>query len=214
MDLRTLWLQWGGTRQSREMLDLESLPYPLCYNVPRSAWLVNQREIFLKEMTHNYCLFVDLILEFDKFYYYKTVNERDTYSAKLHWCVGVGDDSMIENIKCPSERDIVTCSYYSRFLDGYNLISDTIKCGLDDIILKETKLKINNSMICDSFEEINLTCNAVDFLSGFTTLNPGDFISLGTLYCQTSKDTDFIESVEIISDNFNWKVWIIQEKII
>jgi hypothetical protein len=178
--MRTLWLQWGGNKDLLNSFRLPLLPYPLCYNIPRTAWSDSLDSISIIK-NEPFCIYIDLLAEVQTNIGPKN---RDTLSKNIlrsyRICVGIGQKAIDVEIESPTMRDIGVWHYYSRFPDNSNLVSRPAPVnGIDDI-LNQLAIHINGQSISMNTENF-IGGKTLSFLAGFTTLQPGDLVSLGTL---------------------------------
>ena len=125
--MRTLWLNLSGTRESRQKTGLSRLSYPLCFNLPRSAWCIDEETaIRLFDHTVSPGLYIDLLVEIRKDLSRVNQKQAESAIAGCRWCVGVSDQWFINQVALPTVRDYATCFYYSRWPDGYNVVSPLI----------------------------------------------------------------------------------------
>lgn len=185
--MRTLWLQWGGNKNLLNSFRLPLLPYPLCYNIPRTAWSDSLDSIIILK-NEPFCIYIDLIAELQTDI---GPTNRDTLSNNIvrsyRFCVGKGEKAIDVEIESPTMRDIGVGNYYSRFGDNSNLVSKPAPVnGINDIFNKMI-IHINghsNSVVNENF----LGEKTIFFLAKFTTLQPGDLVSLGTLIFHNEAD--------------------------
>ena len=204
--MRTLWLQWGGNVDLADSFGLSNLQYPLCYNIPRTAWSEDQKTIFLY-FKNPFSIYADLLVELDK-----TVGPSNTdtmvaqFIRSYRICIGKAEKAISSIIDGPTVRDIVVGQYYSRFHDNSNLISKPLYTDNINTIFKDIDIQINGQSFPINVEH-SLGDRTIPFLSKFTTLNPGDLVSLGTLIFK-NKLMDRELSIDITIDNWYHSVSI------
>jgi 2-keto-4-pentenoate hydratase/2-oxohepta-3-ene-1,7-dioic acid hydratase in catechol pathway len=207
--VRTLWLQFGGTEAVRKALGIPLLPYPLSYCVPRSSWEVEKSAILVLECTKRYGLCIDLVAEIND--EIKNIGKRKAEESieGFRWCIGLSDESFIREISFSSRRDEGACLYYGRFPNGYNVLSRKI-AGEWGSLPKRIIVSENG----EGFPvELNLTHSfeaTVRFLASFTTLNPGDMVSVGSVYFRSNIQSAFSEA-GVKHGKFFWSIKIDKE---
>ena len=178
--MRTLWLQWGGNKELLNQFGLPKLDYPLCYNIPRTAWTESNSTLQLSNQDE-YQLFIDMLLEVDKTISPSNNNlSIDDIIRSYRMCLGVAQPFSTDTVDSPTIRDEVVGIYYSRFSDQSNKISPPINSKKIDTIINRTEIRCNHNSLNIEIENF-IGIQTITFLSQFTTLHPGDFISLGTL---------------------------------
>ena len=204
--MRTLWLQWGGNVDLADSFGLPHLKYPLCYNIPRTAWSDDQKTIFLS-FKNAFSIYVDLLIELDKTIGPSNADTTaDQFIRSYRICIGKAEKASESIIDGPTVRDIVVGQYYSRFHDKSNLISKPFYTENIRTIFKNINIKINGQSFPISVENF-LEYKTIHFLSKFTTLHPGDLVSLGTLMFQSElMERKFTINTSI--DNWRYSVSI------
>ncbi|HDL01886.1 MAG TPA: hypothetical protein ENH23_06610, partial [candidate division Zixibacteria bacterium] len=162
-------------------MGLDRLPYPLCFNLPSSAWDIEKKAIHLLDHTVSPCLYVDLLVETGRDLFKVDQTEARSAIAGYRFCAGISDQWFIDQVALPTVRDQGTCLYYSRWPDGYNVVGSLMDIRWGDIYRNTFKCQIGNEGTSSTFEPDLDPEGVISFLSGFTTLGKGDLISLGSL---------------------------------
>ena len=163
----------------RKQLNLPRLPYPLCFNVPRSSWAFGSG-ITLLDRTKDFGLFIDLVVEIRS--EMKNVSGRQAEDGILgyRWCAGVSDRYFLHGVTAPTVRDRGVCFYYSRFPNGYNVIGETVSTDWNQVLQIQVSFAYNGSAVTAiDIRPEHGPAEVAAFLSSISTLNPGDLISLG-----------------------------------
>jgi len=178
--LSTLWLQLGGNEYENKRLGIPELGYPLCYNTPFNSWNYGN-DMVLWPYTKRYAICIDILVEICQYTKKIPENEVSKYLFGYRYCIGIADLTIGDTIVNPSERDTITALYYARFPEGYNKVSKLFPYDFHnsfilpknvEVIIQGEKRRIAPSMI-------HKPTYIVAFLSSFTTLNPGDLVSVG-----------------------------------
>ena len=199
----------GGTLEVQNRLGLPLLSYPLCYVVPRSAWKIESLKPRLPFHLQHGSIYFDILMELNSDIPKNSTVENEHYIKGYRLCLGLGNNSLFEHVAVPVVRDKITCFYYSRFFNDCNCLSD---------IICDTFIKLDNEeySVCLGDETIKVKCifnnkpeSILHHLGSFTSLNDGDFISLGSvLYIEEPRKT--FSQLSIESKYLHWCADIIR----
>lgn len=191
-DKPIFWVKWGGIKEVFSFFDVpDSLEYPISFNLPDISWFEGN-EINLRPETDSLNLFIDLVYELG-----------DNNCGNYKFCVGIFDNRFFRDDD-KTVRGISVAKYYARFVEKYNVLSpknidskQALNLSLYEVLLnKEPKCFLSQIPITKDFE----------FINGFSSLSSGDFVSLGTVCAFWSLSPKDLDSLEIRSPGFGWRV--------
>lgn len=200
--MKTLWVNIAGTDASRKQHNLPKINYPLCFNLPPKSWSMTEGKIVLQPFSQIACLYLDIVFE------YKENVEGNEYLLRFY--IGASDAYFINQVMNPSVRDTGVTDYYSRWPEGYNLVSDVIPVLFDELLKKNVKVKSEGQSfdIQPAFD--HSPTQIIQFLSNITSINEGDLISLGSFQIIPTVH-EVPSSIQIKLDaGFEWNVEIIK----
>jgi len=212
VDVETLWLCMNGTEESITYYNIPRVNYPLCLNVPSVSWAKDAKEIKLLAHSAPFAYSVELLAELRQEVAAHSRTLGKDWFQGFRWCFGVSDGWFINKVPIPSIRDQATCEYYSRWPNGYNAVSELWKRKWEEITnmlvtLYSSTMKIERKLTFRfSPEEI------VSFLSGFTSLNAGDLVSLGSVMITNHGKNDS-QDFSLRVEDFAWEVAIKSQEI-
>ncbi len=207
--MRTLWLNLSGTPAARQAHKIQRLNYPLCFNVPQSCFCVEKKSIQLSDRTTSPGLYIDLVVQVGKELTKASVSEIELAIDGYRWCVGMSDKWFLEQLTLPSIRDKGTCLYYSRWLNGYNVLGPVMGVSFEDLLNKSFEILIGNKKTPPALEFEHNLGKVISFLSDFTTLSAGDLVSLGSVVILEDLG-EIPVSVSILEEDYSWSLDIIR----
>lgn len=186
--MRTLWLQFGGSAAVNDILGIPHLTYPLCYNIPWASWRLESNHLRLRRDTKGAAVFFDLVVEINRDL--KNTGEPAASRAieGFRYCLGISDNTFLDTVSSPTIRDRITCMYYSRFPEGYNNLSQLLTDSYEDLCKEDIDVAFDQAQISTKIDLNHKPEGVLAFLSGITTLNAGDLVSLGSFLCLQNFD--------------------------
>ncbi|WP_028586181.1 hypothetical protein [Desulfocurvus vexinensis] len=179
--MRTLWLNINGTEAERQRQGIAALDYPLCFNLPRPAWREGGGPIALNAGVARFALCLDVLVELDAPLRGRPATPADVRACRV--CAGLEDTGLADALVAPSVRDLGVAQYYARFGQHANLVGPPLPPAA---ALAPEALGLTAQ--CDGQPQAVSTAvrlgalDVLSFLGTFTTLHPGDLVSLGTLW--------------------------------
>ena len=176
----------------------------------REAFILDGKgTILILECTKRYGFFMDLVAEINA--EIKNIEGRKAAESieGFRWCIGLSDESFIREIFFPSRRDEGTCLYYGRFPNGYNVLSRKFASRRGSLP-KKIIVSENGKELPVELNLTNSPEDTVRFLASFTTLNPGDMVSVGSVYFRSNIQSAFSEA-GVKHGSFFWSIKIDKE---
>ena len=202
--MRTLWLSFNGTSEAEAYFELPMLNYPLCYNIPSISWAEEQDQIRLNPQIETFAIHLDIMVEVDSVVSKKAVSDSDIRGYRP--CIGIADTGMLEKNRpeWSTARDVVVNHYYSRFYEASNIVGPHLPVKDYDELIEQLI-----QFTCNSEEmelPLNLRFSSYDvltFLADFTTLNPGDMVSLGSVWIGNFQQRQNVQcKLELLGQSF------------
>jgi 2-keto-4-pentenoate hydratase/2-oxohepta-3-ene-1,7-dioic acid hydratase in catechol pathway len=176
-----LWLCEANYRSVEEMEGISPRPHMLAYQAPATS-LTEGGPVILSPRARKIACSCELAIELERAVY----QADDTVAAQAiqgyRVLVGVRDSAPFEEVPDPTPRDEGVCVYYARWADTFNCVGPLVPIArAHDPYNAQMQVEISGfaPVLTRTGDYLHQAPAVIAALSQFTTLQPGDIVSLG-----------------------------------
>jgi 2-keto-4-pentenoate hydratase/2-oxohepta-3-ene-1,7-dioic acid hydratase in catechol pathway len=181
IDCWHLWLCEANYREVEALEGIPPRPHVLAYQAPASS-LTEGGPVILPERARTISCSCELAVEIDGTVYQADKSEAARAIRGYRVLAGFRDSAIYEEVPQPTPRDAGVSVYYARWADTFNCVGHLVPSAqVGNAYDAEMRIEIDGftPVLTHSADYLHHAPAAIAMLSRFTTLQPGDIISLG-----------------------------------
>ena len=184
-DVRHFWTLYGNYQDVKKCEGLEISSYPRMLNTPVSSLGAANMEVEIPPRATTLHIGIELACVLKKLTFRAGSKDADDFVLGYTPLISISDDSFADLLSKPATaQEAALPQVYGRWADNFNVILDRpVKLAPNDIYQRKMALEVEGfgkARGCTS-EYVLSVSDVLRFVSRYTTLFPGDVITLGRI---------------------------------